>query len=36
MDNDMTDWIKDKSTRVLNITHDDLDGAVAGIVIRNV
>ena len=32
----MTDWIKDKSTRVLNITHDDLDGAVAGIVIRNV
>jgi oligoribonuclease NrnB/cAMP/cGMP phosphodiesterase (DHH superfamily) len=32
----MNDWIKDTKTRVLNITHDDLDGAVAGIVVRNV
>lgn len=32
----MADWIKDTHTRVLNLTHNDLDGAVAGIVIKNV
>ena len=30
------DWLGEPSIRILNITHDDLDGAVAGIVIRNV
>lgn len=32
----MNDWIKNRATRVLNITHDDLDGAVSAIVVRNV
>ena len=29
-------WITDKSTKVLNITHDDLDGAVSAIVVSHV
>lgn len=32
----MDDWIKNRNTRVLNISHDDLDGAVSAIVIRHV
>lgn len=33
---DMHDYLKDFNSRILNITHDDLDGAVSAIVIKNV
>lgn len=32
----MHGWVKNRDSKVLNITHDDLDGAVSAIVIRNV
>lgn len=32
----MKDWIKNRDTRVLNITHKDLDGVVAGMIVKKV